>query len=341
MNGQRVKAVYLIETACELEHTAEVLAGEQSTGTFLTIPGETEDIKRRHRARVERVTPLDVSDVPALPGAKTPTNGGGGYRRGLVEVTFPYENIGPSIPNLLATVAGNLYELEELSGIRLVDLELPAAFLEKYRGSQFGVAGTRKLLDVYGRPVIGTIVKPNIGLDAEGLRSVVRELAMGGIDFIKDDEVNGDPPFFPLKERIRAVMEEIERAADATGKKTMYAFNITGDIDELRRNHDEVAAAGGNCVMVSVNSIGMAGLAYLRSFSEVPIHGHRNQWGMFTRHPFLGMAFTVYQKLCRLAGVDHLHTNGLNNNWMSWRWMVRRSPLRPPMNGWRNRAMRC
>ncbi|MBW7461985.1 ribulose 1,5-bisphosphate carboxylase, partial [Paenibacillus sepulcri] len=58
---------------------------------------------------------------------------------------------------------------------------------------------------------------------------------------------------------------------------------------------------------------GLAGLAHLSSYSEVPIHGHRNQWGLMTRSPLLGMEFTAFQKLCRLAGADHLHVNGLNS----------------------------
>jgi ribulose-bisphosphate carboxylase large chain len=65
--------------------------------------------------------------------------------------------------------------------------------------------------------------------------------------------------------------------------------------------------------MVSVLSIGLSGLAALNRYSEVPIHGHRNQWGMLTRCPQLGMEFAVYQKLCRLAGADQLHVNGLNS----------------------------
>jgi ribulose-bisphosphate carboxylase large chain len=81
----------------------------------------------------------------------------------------------------------------------------------------------------------------------------------------------------------------------------------------MKRNHDLVVRAGGNCVMVSIMSVGLAGLAHLNSYSEVPIHGHRNQWGMMTRCPLLGFEFSAYQKLCRLAGADHLHVNGLNS----------------------------
>ncbi|MCY9002380.1 ribulose-bisphosphate carboxylase large subunit family protein [Peribacillus frigoritolerans] len=315
MSQDRVLATYHIETPYNLEYAAKVMAGEQSTGTFITVPGETEELKDRFAAKVVSIEELEVVSTPTLPGSKLPnrSNGSISYHRGRVVLSFPLHNFGPSIPNLLATVAGNLYELREFSGLRLMDLELPNAFMEKYPGPQFGIEGTRKLANVYNRPFIGTIVKPSIGLTPDDLRVVVRDLALAGIDFIKDDELNANPPYAPLKERVKAAMEEIERAADKTGKKVMYAFNITDDIDQLERNHETVVKAGGNCVMVGINSIGLAGVAHVRKFSEVPIHGHRNQWGAMTRCPQLGMEFTAYQKLCRLAGVDHLHCNAIDS----------------------------
>jgi ribulose-bisphosphate carboxylase large chain len=315
MSQYRVLATYHIETPYDLEYAAKVMAGEQSTGTFIAVPGETEELKDQFAAKVVSVEEFGGISSPTLPGSKLPngSNGSITYHRGKVVLSFPLNNFGPSIPNLLATVAGNLYELREFSGLRLMDLELPNAFIEKYPGPQFGIEGTRKLANVYNRPFIGTIVKPSIGLTPEDLRVVVRDLALAEIDFIKDDELNANPPYAPLKDRVKAAMEEIERVADKTGKKVMYAFNITDDIDQLERNHETVLKAGGNCVMVSINSVGLAGVAHLRKFSEVPIHGHRNQWGAMTRCPQLGMEFTAYQKLCRLAGVDHLHCNAINS----------------------------
>ncbi|MHA7748007.1 MULTISPECIES: RuBisCO large subunit C-terminal-like domain-containing protein [Paenibacillus] len=313
LKNDQVIATYWLETAFSLEKACEIIVSEQSTGTFLPLPNETDSLKQKHRAQILSIQELESSPFPSLPGAKVPAGSKGEFRRGIVKIAFPYANIGPSIPNLLATVAGNLYELEELSGLRLLDLDLPLAFQERYEGPQFGISGTRELTGVHGRPIIGTIMKPNIGLPTEQLRLIVRELALSGIDFIKDDEVHGNPPYAPIAERIKVVMEEIERAADRTGKKTMYAFNITDDIDPMKRHLETVVKAGGNCVMVSINSIGFAGLAHLRKNTSVCIHGHRNQWGMMSRYPYLGMSFAAYQKLCRLAGVDHLHVNGLNN----------------------------
>lgn len=316
MQSNRVIAKYLVETAFPLEHAAEVMAGEQSTGTFVSVPGETPELKEKHGAHVVSITELDTVRKPSLPGSQLPKKmnvSEAVYRRAIIKLSFPLDNFGPSLPNLMSTVAGNLYELGAFSGLRLIDLELPDAFKEKYPGPQFGIKGTRELSGVHGRPLIGTIIKPSIGLHTEDYRPLVRELAEAGIDFIKDDELCANPVFAPLEKRVKVVMEEIERAADRTGKKLMYAFNITGDIDELRRNHDIVLNAGGTCVMVCVNSVGLSGTAYLRQYSELPIHGHRTQWGAMSRDPLLGMSFTVFQKLCRLAGVDHLHTNGLNN----------------------------
>jgi ribulose-bisphosphate carboxylase large chain len=93
----------------------------------------------------------------------------------------------------------------------------------------------------------------------------------------------------------------------------MFAFNISDQLDHMMQHHDTVREAGGSCVMVSLNSVGTCAVDYLRRRCELPIHGHRNGWGMYSRHPALGMDFRAYQKLWRLAGVDHLHVNGLKN----------------------------
>jgi ribulose-bisphosphate carboxylase large chain len=315
MSQERVLATYLIETPHPLEHAAAVIAGEQSSGTFVSVPGETSELKERFGAQVQSIEPLETVDAPSLPGSKPPRAPGARteYRRGRVVISFPFHNFGPSIPTLLGTVAGNLYELQELSGIRLEALELPPAFAERYPGPRFGIDGTRKLAKVQGRPLIGTIIKPSIGLSTEAIARLVRDLATAGLDFIKDDELQADPPYAPLAQRVAAVMPEIERVADKTGRKAMYAFNITGDVDHLLRGHELVKKHGGTCVMVNINNVGFAALAHLRRHCDLPIHGHRANFGAMSRHPLLGMGFSAYQKICRLAGVDHLHVGGFNS----------------------------
>lgn len=310
-----IVATYRIETALPIEQAAEMIAGEQSSGTFLPVPGETEELKARARARVTHIAELDAVDTPSLPGARRPAGNpdGARWQRADVTIEFPFDNIGPNLPTLLATVCGNLYELAEHSGCKLLTLDLPDAFATRYPGPRFGVSGTRALAGVHGRPIIGTIVKPSVGLSPEQTAALVRDLGEAGIDFVKDDELMADPPHSPLERRVACVMQEINRLADRTGRKVMYAVNISDEVDAMKRHHDVVLAAGGTCVMVSLNGVGVAGVSALRAHSELPIHGHRNGWGMLARHPLLGLEFPAYQTIWRTAGVDHLHVNGLGN----------------------------
>ncbi|MGO8759208.1 MAG: ribulose-bisphosphate carboxylase large subunit family protein [Terracidiphilus sp.] len=311
----RIHARYWIETAFPLEDAASIMAGEQSTGTFVRVPGETDELCERFAARVERIEPLATVDSPSLPGSGLPKKSAGPIIRRTAEVTlsWPLENMGPSLPNLLATVAGNLFELKPFSGLKLLDVALPPAFLAAYRGPQFGVDGTRRLTGVYGRPVIGTIVKPSVGMTPEQTAAQVKVLAEAGVDFIKDDELQADGPHCPFDRRIPAVLRVLRDHAEKTGKLPMYAANITGEIDQMLRRHDLVVAHGGTCVMVSVNSIGLPALTALRQHAQVAIHGHRNGWGMFGRSHATGMSFIAFQKFWRLAGIDHVHVNGLRN----------------------------
>ena len=310
----RIYAQYEVETAFPLEDAIATMAGEQSSGTFLRVPGETAELKERSGARIEWIRETGTVSSPSLPGARTPKGDANPvWRRAVTRASWPIENLGPSLPNLLATVAGNLFELQQFSGLRLIDLSLPQAFRDAYLGPQFGVAGTRKLTGVDGRPLIGTIVKPSVGLSPEATAALVAELVAGGIDFIKDDELQADGPHCPFAERVEAVMRVIHAHADRTGKKVMFAFNVTGEIDQMLTRHDLVVRHGGTCVMVSLNSAGLPGFAFLRRHCQLPIHAHRNGWGLFQRSPHIGLSYLAYQKFWRLAGADHMHVNGLAN----------------------------
>jgi ribulose-bisphosphate carboxylase large chain len=307
-------ARYLVESYEPLDKAAEVIAGEQSCGTFITLPGETADLKERARARVVSIEPLEDAATPSLPNAFADRKGvRGPYRRGVVTVSFPIHNVGANLPNLYATIAGNLFELGELTGLKVLDLDLPDDYAAEFPGPAFGATGTREVTKVHGRPLVGTIIKPSIGLTADDTAALVDMLCAADIDFIKDDELIGDPPYAPLETRVKAVMKVVNRHADRMGRKVMVAFNISDDIDAMRRHHDLVVREGGTCVMASVNWTGPAAISALRRHATVPIHGHRNGFGMMNRAPSLGMDYRVYQKLWRLAGVDQLHVNGLKS----------------------------
>ena len=308
----RIEADYWIETPVDPRESAGAMAGEQSSGTFVAVPGETPELKQRAAARVENIELLDEAATPSLPVAR-PINDNGPWRRARVTLSWPIDNIGPSLPNLMATVAGNLWELRQLTGLRLLDLRLPLAFAESYGGPKFGVTGTRKLANVRDRPLIATIIKPSVGLNPAETADLVATLCDANVDFIKDDELQSDGAYCPFEQRVRAVMHAVNRHADRIGKKVMFAFNLTGEIDQMRRRHDLVVAQGGTCVMASIHSVGLVGMIELGRHAQLPIHAHRNGWGALNRHPSLGWEFTAWQKIWRLAGADHMHVNGIGN----------------------------
>ncbi|MBK8027211.1 MAG: ribulose-bisphosphate carboxylase large subunit family protein [Chloroflexi bacterium] len=310
--NDRILARYRIETAHDLTAAAETMAGEQSAGTFVKVPGETPELLAAHGARVEAIAPLETVESPSLPGSKPPKTGGT-LQRAEVTLSFPFANIGPSLTALFTAVAGNLFELSPFSGLKLLDVEIPPAVAAAYPLPGFGIEGTRRLTGVADRPLFGTIIKPSVGLTPEQTADLVRTLCEAGLDFVKDDELQSNSPHSPLAARVEAVMRVINDHADRTGKKVMYAFNVTGDLDDMRRGHDVVLAHGGTCIMVNMVSVGLVGVIELRRHSQLPIHGHRAGWGMLSRHPLLGLEYPAFQKFMRLAGVDHLHVNGLRN----------------------------
>ena len=288
----RVSATYALQTRMDPHRAAEIIAGEQSSGTFVPIPGEDAALKARALASYQ---------IHAMP-----EQADGTY---LLELSWPLSNLGASLPNLLATVAGNLYELKPVESLRLLDISLPDEFAAAYPGPAFGIAGTRALAGVPQGPLIGTIIKPSVGLTAEATAGFVDQLCAAGVDFIKDDELQADGPACPFDERARLVMQVINRHADRSGKKVMYAFNLTGELDEMKRRHDLVHALGGTCVMLSLQSVGLTGFSAFRQHAQLPVHGHRNGWGYLQQ----GWSYIAWQKLWRLAGADHLHVNGLAN----------------------------
>ena len=305
----RIYASYWLETGDDPMRAAQIIAGEQSSGTFLKLSTETPALKERSGARVESLEILDTSSHPSLPGGIQSNI----YTRCLLTLSWPLGNLGPCLPTLMSTVAGNLFELAQVSGLRLLDLQLPAAFTRAYPGPAFGIEGTRRLSGKDSGAFIGTIIKPSVGLNASETAEQVQMLVEGGIDFIKDDELQADGTYCPFEERVEKVMHVVNRAADKSGKKAMVAFNITGDLDQMRRRHDFILQHEGTCVMVCLNSVGLVGVSAIRKHSTLPIHAHRAGWGYLNRSPALGWNFAAWQKIWRLAGVDHLHVNGLRN----------------------------
>ena len=304
-----VRVTYRIETAGDPERLAAKVASDQSTGTFVAVPGETAELKARAAARVTAYRELPPVAQAAWPDGRVD---GATYRAGEADIDYPLEAVGTDLAALMTIAIGGPSAIKGLSGFRVTGLKLPPAFASAYPGPQFGTAGTRRLTGVEGRPVIGSIVKPALGLRPGETAALVKELVEAEVDFVKDDEKLMSPAYSPLAERVRAVMPVVLDQEQRTGKKVMVAFNISSDDpDEMMRNHDVVADAGGNAAVICLNAVGFGGLRFLRKRCRLVLHAHRAGWDAMTRHPSLGLDFSVYQQFWRLLGIDQFQINGI------------------------------
>ena len=312
MNADVIEAGYLIETPLDPSTVAAVMAGEQSSGTFVRVAGETDELRQRAAARVLSVEELEPMAAPSLASAYLERKQAPGpWRRARVRIAFPTANIGANLPTLASTLAGNLYDLGEVTGLKLVDMALPQGYRTRFDMPALGVAGTRERLGVRGRPFFGTIIKPNVGMRSHEIADLVGLLCEAGVDFIKDDEVCADPDHAPIAERAPAVMAKVRAYRERTGRDVMIAFNVTDETDAMRRHADLIEREGGSCVMASLNWCGLSAIQTLRRSTRLALHGHRNGYGALGRHPALGIGCNAYQTLYRLAGVDHLHVHGI------------------------------
>jgi 3-oxoisoapionate-4-phosphate decarboxylase len=303
-----IRVTYRLETSGDVGALAQKIASDQSTGTFVDLPGETPELKARVAACVSGIRQLEPVERPSLPeeaGARL-------YQRADVDIDFPLDAIGTDLAAVMTIAIGGAFSIKGLSGIRVVDMRLPEAFGQAHPGPQFGIAGSRKLTRVFDRPIIGSIVKPALGLRPHETAALVRELVEAGVDFIKDDEKLMSPAYSCLEARVKAIMPVILDHEQKSGKKVMYAFGISSaDPEQMLRDHDIVAAAGGNAAVIAIQSVGFGGMSFLRKRSRLALHAHRAGWDILTRHPGFGLDFKVYQQFWRLLGVDQFQINGI------------------------------
>ncbi|OYT62983.1 MAG: ribulose 1,5-bisphosphate carboxylase [Thermofilum sp. ex4484_15] len=290
-----VIALYYVEPNenTTLEEAGREIASEESIGTWTEIKTLRETVLK-YAAKVYKIKRVDGS--------------------GLIYVAFPLDLIDfeGGISHLLSIVAGNLFGLSSLRNVRLLDLQLPKDYVKNYRGPKFGIKGVRELVSTIRepRPHLGTIVKPKVGLNPKETAEVAYEAAIGGVDFIKDDETLTNQKFNPIEDRVSYVMEKLDLVREETDRRVIYAVNITSDYGELFENAERALSHGANALMVDVIVVGFPALRALAEDPsiKVPIHVHRCMHAAMTRNPKHGVHMMVIAKLVRLAGGDQLHT---------------------------------
>lgn len=294
-----VIATYLVKAGknADLIARAAGMAIEQTTGTWLDVPGETPELIEKHVAKV-----VGVFEVPdyTKPG-QAPADQDKMF---IMRLAFPWINFGQDFAEMFSAIPGNIAG----GHLKLLDIEMPETFVSGFKGPKFGVQGIRDILGIYDRPLVNNMIKPCTGVSPEDGAKYFYEAAVGGVDIIKDDELMGaDRPYSPLERRVEAYMKAAKKAEEETGEKKLFTVNITDKIDRLKDNAMRAINAGANALMVNTFVVGLPAVRMLAEDPDinVPILGHSTASSAMTDSPFYGMAIELFNaKLQRLAGCD-------------------------------------
>jgi ribulose-bisphosphate carboxylase large chain len=277
-----------------IETLAEAIAAESSVGTWTELKTINEVVFEKLRAKVYRIQ--KVSDYS-----------------GFVWLAYPLDHFEKeNLLQILASIRGNIYGLSELTSLKFLDIGIPKKLQRQFKGPKFGLEGVRNRVGTTesGRPHIGTIVKPKVGLAPKEWAEVAYQSYIGGVDFVKDDENLVNQKFCPWEERVHAVLEVIDKVKWETGRKVIYSPNITGSYSQMQERIDKLIAMGWDIAMLDVYMIGYSALIDIvkdLGDSRFIIHAHRAGHTAETRGAF-GVEYNVFAKIWRLIGVDQLHT---------------------------------
>lgn len=282
---------YRVTTDLSMEKAAEAIAAEQSTGTWTGI------------------STLDRSIFDGLGARITSIDGD------VITCEFPAEDFSietGAVPQILSVIAGNLFGLGALKAVRLEDVTFPKSILGQFKGPKFGAEGIRKALKRPEEPLVGTIVKPKIGLSPEKTAEYVYEAGSGGLTNSKDDETLVDQSFCPIEDRTIRVAEALDRLEEE-GRMMMHAVNVSTRSDRIVELAEKVQGWGAREIMIDVITCGYGCLQALAEDPsiKVPIHVHRTMHGAFTKDPRHGINMLVLSKLVRMVGGDALHIGTL------------------------------
>jgi len=236
-------------------------------------------------------------------------------RTGIAKIAYPIDLFeAGNIPQLLSSIAGNVFGMKALKNLRLLDIHLPEKMIKSFKGPMYGIPGIRKLLNVKKRPLVGTIIKPKLGLTEAEHARVAFNAWFGGCDIVKDDENLTSMVFNKFEKRLDETLKQREKAQKETGEKKIYMPNITAETNEMLRRAKLAHDAGNEYVMVDLLTVGFSALQTLRNENDklkLVLHGHRAMHAALTRNPKHGISMLVIAKLARLIGLDQLHIGAL------------------------------
>lgn len=264
-----IEVDYRFPRGIDARKQAQVIAVGQTAGTWDARHGHRESRFRAHLAEVTAVR-------EAADGSQ------------LATVSFPETNVEGDIASLLTMIFGKY----SMAGVgRITAIRLPDTYGTRPR---FGIDGIRRLTGVTGKPIVMAIFKPALGLTADDHAQLLQEVAGADLSIIKDDEILGDLPSAPTRDRLRACRAVIDAAA-ARGHRVLYAINVTGKAHELLNRARQLVEEGANALLLNVLTYGFPIVESLASDPRinVPIFAHPAFAGALSASPDHGLSYPV------------------------------------------------
>lgn len=269
------------------ESAANKVAVESSIGTWTDIKTMLPEVYERLRPHVFEMDEKTGTVKIAYPSAL--------FERG-------------NMPGILASIAGNVFGMKAVKNLRLNWIDWPEDVVREYKGPLYGIDGVREILGVRDRPLLGTIVKPKVGLPPDIWAEVAYNAWRGGLDIVKDDENLVGQDFCRFEDRLFRVLEKKDLAEEETGERKGYMVNITAPWDEMIRRAELVEEAGNEYIMMDVVIVGFSAVQAFREYGfEFIIHAHRAMHGAITRNKKHGISMAALARIYRMLGADQLH----------------------------------
>ncbi|MFI3284208.1 MAG: RuBisCO large subunit C-terminal-like domain-containing protein [Erysipelotrichaceae bacterium] len=215
----------------------------QSIGTWVKVNGITEEMIEKYQARV---IDIDYNEEGIF----------------TLRVAFPSLNFGNSFASLLTSLLGN--DVSTSLQIRLINLEFinqAAKDLGVKQKNVTSIEKLRKITGIYNRPIILNMIKPCLGYNVEVGAQFFKEVALGCVDLIKDDELMCNPSYNRVEERMKRYKEVALEVAEITGKETIYVPNITDRYSEMKKHAKYALEVGIKAVMVNFTFTGFDSFA--------------------------------------------------------------------------------
>jgi ribulose-bisphosphate carboxylase large chain len=304
---------YYLETFENPEKIAEMIANMQSTGTWKELPEKYEKSLKKYKAKVKFVKKIGKKRKIELP---TRIKINKKINCADVVISYPVENFGDNITLLLTTVAGEIFDMSQLTAIKVIDINFTDEYLKFFKGPKFGIDGIREITGVKDRPFFGGIIKPCVGLSAKQIAGLTYKVAVNGADFIKDDELLGNMDYNTVKQRAEEIGKVLKKVYEKTGKKVLYAINVTDYPDRVFLFHDIIKKYGAGALLFNVLAGGFSVLKKLADYTELPIHCHRDFSVATFRCKYLGITSKLFTKIVRICGGDMIQCGGIDSGYL-------------------------